>query len=368
MRVGVIGAGFVGSSTALHLLRRGHRVTLLDASTQAGSPAAASFGNAGLFVPGFCVPIQAPSLPLRLPELLLRSDGPVAFARPLSETMRWITQPATVGWLLRFLSNCRPSKVEATTVALAALLQGAEQGYQIPFDCLSASDRVRAFGPDEGNAGCLWLSDTKRQADADADARRKHGVKVDVLDAVALAAMEPISVSDGMHGAFFPDAWHLASPGALVQALAHGVARDAHGELQVGTRAVSIAEREAGGVEVEVEVEHIACTEDFLVRNKRHRLQFDQVVVACGARSGTLAATLGDSIPLDTERGYHLTFEWRGTDCGDEPSQRLTRAVGHSDLGFFVTPMRCPASGALQIRVAGTVELGGLHAPPNPER
>eukprot|EP00966_Prymnesium_polylepis_P049057 1135284-Prymnesium_polylepis.1 len=60
--VGVIGAGFVGCSTALHLLRRGHHVTLLDAGVRAGSPAAASYGNAGMFVPGFCTPINRPSL------------------------------------------------------------------------------------------------------------------------------------------------------------------------------------------------------------------------------------------------------------------------------------------------------------------
>ena len=59
-------------------------------------------------------------------------------------------------------------------------------------------------------------------------------------------------------------------------------------------------------------------------------------------------------MPLDTERGYHL--EW------DMAYPRLTRPVCPTARGFYLCPM------AGRLRVAGTVELGGLTAPPSPHR
>jgi D-amino-acid dehydrogenase len=57
---------------------------------------------------------------------------------------------------------------------------------------------------------------------------------------------------------------------------------------------------------------------------------------------------------LDTERGYHV--EW------DMNTPRLTRPTCPTSRGFYL----CPMTGRL--RVAGTVELGGLTAPPSPHR
>ena len=78
------------------------------------------------------------------------------------------------------------------------------------------------------------------------------------------------------------------------------------------------------------------------------------VVLAAGAWSRSLALQVADKIPLDTERGYHIEF---GVDI-----PLIKRPVSPIDLGFYFTPM------AGRLRVAGTVELGGLAAPVNPTR
>jgi len=78
------------------------------------------------------------------------------------------------------------------------------------------------------------------------------------------------------------------------------------------------------------------------------------VVIAAGAHSKRLALMAGDRVPLDTERGYHV--EW------DMPTPRLSRPCCPTARGFYL----CPMSGRL--RVAGTVELGGLTASPSPHR
>ena len=58
-------------------------------------------------------------------------------------------------------------------------------------------------------------------------------------------------------------------------------------------------------------------------------------------------------MPLDTERGYHVEYDI------DPP---LARPSCPTARGFYF----CPMDGRL--RVAGTVELGGLAAPPSPHR
>jgi hypothetical protein len=66
----------------------------------------------------------------------------------------------------------------------------------------------------------------------------------------------------------------------------------------------------------------------------------------CGAWSRPLARQVSDEVSLDSERGYHLEFAM--------DVSPITRPVSPIDLGFYITPM------AGRLRVAGTVELGGL--------
>jgi len=84
------------------------------------------------------------------------------------------------------------------------------------------------------------------------------------------------------------------------------------------------------------------------------RVHARRVIIAAGAQSRSLALQAGDRVPLDTERGYHV--EW------DMATPRLTRPVCPTARGFYLCPM------AGRLRVAGTVELGGLTAPPSPHR
>ena len=51
------------------------------------------------------------------------------------------------------------------------------------------------------------------------------------------------------------------------------------------------------------------------VRTGQTTRQFDAVVVAAGAWSKKFAKQMGDSVSLDTERGYHISF----ASTGDEP-------------------------------------------------
>src|SRR5690606_12297234 len=80
-------------------------------------------------------------------------------------------------------------------------------------------------------------------------------------------------------------------------------------------------------------------------------LQADRIVLTAGAWSVKLAAKLGLRVPLETERGYHVMLKGLEGLC--------SRPIMHADKAFIVTQM------AMSLRVAGTVEIAGVDAPPD---
>jgi D-amino-acid dehydrogenase len=87
------------------------------------------------------------------------------------------------------------------------------------------------------------------------------------------------------------------------------------------------------------------------VRTDAGDLAADAAVVCAGAHSKPLAASLGDRVPLETERGYHLMIR--------DPEAMPRIPTADADGKFVATPME------LGLRFAGTVELAGLDAPPD---
>ncbi|MGP1614852.1 MAG: NAD(P)/FAD-dependent oxidoreductase [Pollutimonas bauzanensis] len=80
-----------------------------------------------------------------------------------------------------------------------------------------------------------------------------------------------------------------------------------------------------------------------------------KLVIAAGAWSVRLADKLfGHSISLETERGYHVMLR--------SPSIQPRRPIMDCSRKFIATPMEHG------LRVAGTVEIGGLDAPPDYRR
>jgi D-amino-acid dehydrogenase len=77
-------------------------------------------------------------------------------------------------------------------------------------------------------------------------------------------------------------------------------------------------------------------------------------VVAAGAWSGGLTRDLGLRIPLETQRGYHVTVH--------SNNLALRHTVMAVEYNLMVNPM------AMGLRLAGSVEFAGLKAAPNYQR
>ena len=109
----VVGAGIVGAMSAIHILRGGDRVTVLELETPGGEQAA-SYGNSGWLSSHSVIPPSEPGLWKKVPGFLLDPLGPLAI-RPA-----YLVQ--ALPWLLRYVaSGATRERIESTARALRAL-------------------------------------------------------------------------------------------------------------------------------------------------------------------------------------------------------------------------------------------------------
>lgn len=312
-QVAIIGAGFVGLSSAYWLRRDGHRITLFDPRGAAGG---ASFGNAGTFATYACIPVNNPGVFRDFHRYLFSADSPFR--------LRAGYLPRAAPWLLRFLVSSTPRRYEQSAEALASLLGRAYEGYE---DLIQEAGLERFLS----RRDALTLYSSKRGYEAAQpalDLRRKFGIVAEVLEPSGIRDLEPELAPLFHRGVRFPGTWHLKSPAGFLEALEAWLI--------------------AGGMESEREaVERLEPRGDEVrLVTTRGSCSFDHAVVAAGALSGKFAQQCGDRVPLDTERGYHVAFP------GGE--SLLSRPVGWAERGFYMTPM------GEALRAAGTVELAGL--------
>jgi D-amino-acid dehydrogenase len=253
------------------------------------------------------------------------------FSRTSPLAIRHRALPSLAPWLLRFLRQSLPAAADRNARTLAMLLQDAGGRW----DDLAL--KVAGAGILQ-RRGCLYLYETPQAfagAEVEMAPRRALGVEVELVGPDRLAELEP-GLPPGMGGAaFFPGATFLDDPGRMMRLIADAVlakARLVRARAERLTRGPDGVVIEGPGLHL-----HARC-----------------VVIAAGAHARDLARQAGDRVPLDTERGYHV--EW------DMPEPLLGRPTCPTARGFYFCPM------AGRLRVAGTVELGGLHLPPSPHR
>lgn len=322
-RIAVIGAGIVGTSTALQLQADGHDVTLID-PLEPG--AGASSGNAGLISLTSCLPVATPAVIAELPTKLADPVGKLS--------IRWAYLPRLLPWLLRLLLATRPGKIETTTAALASLLARADQAHDILIQRCGAGDLVRRVG---------WLKVATRRDTLEAVTRRereaydRHGIAYQLLAEGESLDLEPALRPDLRFGLHLAQSRAVRDPRAYVARLA----------------ATFMAE---GGRHVRAPATALAGSDGVVtaVETTTGPLAVDQVVIAAGAFSKRLAGMAGARVPLDAERGYHVMLP--------HPARTLARPIYLIEHGFVLAPME------QGLRLTGGVELASPTAPPDYRR
>lgn len=321
MKIAIIGAGIVGCATAHALLDEGHEVLILDREGPAFGP---SRGNAGWMAHTDILPIASPKILRHVPKFLLDPLGPLSI-RPAYFVK-------LLPWLARFVLAARPQAYERSILGIAALQQLALPAWLARAEALGLAGQIHRKG------GLYAFTDRNALAEASEIARRQaeFGITVDMLRPEELRQLEPALKDKFVGATFHPGTAHISDPLALTLALFEAaLARGATFEKSEVSN-ISTAERPA------------------LIGRGGFQRVVDRAVVAAGAWSKPLAAALGDRVPLDTERGYNVSFTGI--------TGLTSRPIGFEGHGFVMTPLE---SG---LRIGGAVEFGGLDAAPNHAR
>lgn len=318
----VIGAGIIGVSTALELQARGRTPVLVD---RKGVAAETSRGNAGAFAFSEVEPLATPGIMRRAPKWLLDPLGPLSI--PPAYALK-ITP-----WMLKFWRASWTDRYDRAVTAQTRLMQHCEAAFERQLSRFGDTDLIRREGQLELYEGARAFEQAKPKWRRRADL----GIKVQMLEHPdAIADIQPGLSRKFTHAGFTPGWFNTTDPLTWTQTLARSYT-DRGGRVETWDIR-----------DLTLHTDHIELATD------QAPLRARQVVICAGAWSHKLAAKIGDSIPLETERGYNTTFTRASVDL----KTHLTFAAH----GFVMSKI---GSG---LRIGGAVELGGLDLPPNYRR
>jgi len=320
----IVGAGIIGTCVAAQMAEAGRDVTVFD---RTGICEETSAGNAAAFAFSDVLPLAHKGMMRNLPKWLMDPLG------PLSIPPGYL--PALLPWLIRFWRAGTFGDYHGAVAAQAGLMKLAESEWMSLMDRSGTRTMLREDGSLE-----LYESDAEFNASLPGWAERgRFGIGFDHVAAKDLAALQPGLSPQFIKGTFVPGWKTVSDPKELGKAIwRHAESRGARfeparvealDEVSTGQAGRAIRLRLADG----------------------RALEARNVVIAAGAWSHLLARQLGETIPLETERGYNTTLPASAFDV-----KRQLVFGGH---GFVITPL------ATGLRVGGAVELGGLKRPPN---
>jgi D-amino-acid dehydrogenase len=316
----IIGAGIVGACCAAWLQRDGQQVLLLD---RKGAGEGASYGNAGCLNGSSVVPVGLPGMMFKVPGWLIDPLGPLA--------IRPAYLPRLLPWLWHFWRASSADRVTEIARALRPMIRDSLANYQPIVQAAGAAELIE-------RKGTLFAYTTQAGRDADRypmQLRADAGVAITELDGPALHALEPDLAGEFIGARLIEENGHCTNPGLLTRKIVdHVIAQG--GALRIG-QVCGFDLDGAGGVAA--------------VRTDAGVHRASAVVLAAGAWSRPLAAQLGDEVPLDTERGYHLVI------ADPEVMPRIPTLWTEGKV--IATPMQ------MGLRFASMVEFAGLDAAPN---
>jgi len=319
-QIAVVGAGIVGICSAFFLQKNGFQVTLLD-KKEPGSMT--SFGHACTFADYANVPVNSPDLFRDIPSMLLRSDGPLA--------VDFFHVLKNINWTTKFLQNCTTKKVEYISKSLGNLLNNSSISYDEIFTDVKVSEYIK-------NEEALYLYQNETEflkAKTTNELRQKNGVRIKTLSKNKILDLEPSLAPVFFNGQIFIGSRHTTNPSMISKRIFETFINN-------------------GGEFIQSHVDDLIVEDGCVnvnLNNNNHK--FEKVIICAGAWSNNLSKKIGESFPLDTERGYHVMFNNHGL---------INRPVGWSQSGFYLVQLE------EGLRAAGTVEIAGLSKPENKKR
>jgi D-amino-acid dehydrogenase len=332
MKVIVLGAGVIGTTSAWYLAQAGHEVEVVE--RRDGPGLETSFANGGQVSVCHAEPWANPGAPLRIARWLLREDAPLLF--------RLRADPAQWAWGLRFLYECTAWRTrENTRQILAMAFHGRRKLQELRAET--------GIAYEQSTRGILHYYTQRPEFEAAREAAefmRRYGLDRTVKTAEEAVAIEPA----------------LAKAAARIVGATY-TPSDESGDAYLFT--VELARRaEARGVRFRngCEIRGLRATEKGVTGvvvsgpAGEETIAGDAFVVALGAYSALLTRPLGIDLPLYPAKGYSATLAVADRDLA--PSVSLTddeARIVISRLGE-------------RLRIAGTAEISGWSTELNPVR
>ena len=315
----VIGSGITGVSCAEELRRSGANVTLID-RVKAGDPTQTSFGNAGILAREGIMPIANPSMLKMIPQILLSPNSPVY--------LKWSYLAKFSPWALQFIMNGTKPKALPIILALNELIYDTVENHIQ----LSKNTGAARF-IEKGDMTLLFRNRKQFSSDKFANqTRRNLGITWEELTRDKLLDRDPHISKLYQFGLAYKNHGWITNPAAYVSSLAKHFQENG-GKILIG----EVSKINGNNVELKGGI----------------ILKAENIVLATGAWSKNLASQLGHNIPLQAERGYHLSLK--------NASHMPPNTYLITDKKFGLTPM----DGFL--RCAGQSEFAPLEMPPNPK-
>jgi glycine/D-amino acid oxidase-like deaminating enzyme len=306
----------------LRIAREGRRVVLVDRDLPGRGT---SFGNAGHIATEQVFPLASPEVVRGALRYLLDRESPLRI-RP-AYALRILP------WLARFTWAARRGSFERGVAAISSLQATAARDLEE----LLAHAGARELLHLDGHLVLVERPASLPAAKAEVALMASHGAHADWLAPDEVRERVP-ELAVAVEGAWkYRATGHVDDPYSV-------------------SRALEAAFRAAGGEVLRADIAAIESEGNgFAARGRGgERIEARQVVLACGAFSRALAAGQGYAVPLDTERGYHVTLP------AAFPKFRIP--VASFERKVIMTPMTAG------LRMTGTVELGGLELAPDPNR
>jgi len=325
VKVLVLGAGVIGTTTAYYLARAGHEVTVID--RQAGPAQETSFANAGQVSPGYAAPWAAPGVPLKALRWMFQKHAPLAIG--LDGSMDQLR------WMWHMLRNCSPQRYAVNKERMVRLAEYSR-------DCLAQLRADTGLRYEGREGGTLQVFRTPAQLEGvakDVAVLSAAGVPFEVLDAASLREAEPAIASERLVGG-------LRLP------------NDETGDCHLfTTRVAHLAQSMGVRFQFGAEVDRIEMTGDRVVGvvQGRQLLKADAYVMAMGSYSTAQLAGKLD-IPVYPVKGYSITVPI--ADAAKAPVSTVLDETYKIAITRFDN----------RIRVGGMAELRGFDTRLNPRR
>jgi D-amino-acid dehydrogenase len=316
----VLGAGIVGVSVALHLVKRGLAVALVDR----GEPGqGTSYGNTGIIEANTLFPAAFPATLKSLIRIALKR------APEANYHAGFLAQVAP--WLLEFRRNSAPERLIATMRVMRPLFGRAIAEHQALMSEAGAGRYLRRNG---------WLKLYRSDRSFAGTARERAlaaelGLPLRVLNVDAARALEPALAPVFRHAVFWEEAASLSNPLAV-------------------TRAYAARFAALGGVTVTGDARSLhPVGAKWRVETAQGPIDTEAAVVTLGPWAPDLLVPLGIKLPLAVKRGYHRHFRPLG-------NASLARPILDADNGYCLAPME------QGIRITTGAEFAPRDAAPTP--